>query len=79
MKNVFSTTGKLEIVKRLTNSVNGNPRYRVSIGGVACVTKVDSMLGYTVENFKGEWVNATIGLHYNSATLNTVNLTEVSL
>lgn len=76
MKNISRHTGKLEVIKRLPSSVNGNPRYMVSIDGTTCKTQVDSMLAYAIENYSGELVEATIGTHYNSATLNTVKLVE---
>ena len=44
----------------------------MDIAGVTCCTAVDSSYGYAVTNFDGKQVEATIGTHYNTATLNTL-------
>jgi hypothetical protein len=72
MKNITSTIGTLEVLKRLPSSYFGNPRYLLSINGVTCKTAVDSSYGYSVTNFDGKQVQATIGTHYGSATLNSL-------
>jgi hypothetical protein len=72
MRNIKKHQGKLEILKRLPSSVNGNPRYLLSIGGYTCKTAVDSSHGYCVTNYDGKEVNATIGTHYGSPTLDTI-------
>ena len=77
MKNITKHTGKLEIIKRLPSSVNGNPRYLLSVDGWTCKTPVDSTLGYTVANFDGKTVTATSGTHYGSATLANVSLSLI--
>jgi len=74
MKNVTRHIGKLEIVRRLPSSANGNPRYLVYVAGFTCRTAVDSSLGYSVTNFDGKNVVATIGTHYGVATLDSVQL-----
>jgi len=72
MKNISQHTGMLKIIKRLDSSYCGNPRYLLSIDGVTCRTAVDSMFGYSVTNHDGKEVIATIGTHYNTATLNSL-------
>ncbi|MDX0230293.1 hypothetical protein GOC14_06995 [Sinorhizobium meliloti] len=74
MKNITSHIGKLEIVRRLPSSANGNPRYLLKVDGWTCRTAVDSSLGYSVTNFDGKTVQATIGTHYGNATLDSVRL-----
>ena len=72
MKNISRHTGILRIVKRLPSSYFGNPRFLVSVDGVTCKTAVDSMLGYSVQNYDDKEVVATIGTHYGTATLDSV-------
>lgn len=73
MKNVSRHYGKLEIIKRLPSSTNGNPRFLLRVDGWTCRTAVDSSLGYEVQNFDGKQVVATIGTHYGNATLDSVS------
>lgn len=72
MKNITRHIGTLEIIERLPSSANGNPRYLLRVDGCTCRTAVDSSHGYSVPNFDGRRVEATIGTHYGSATLNTI-------
>lgn len=72
MKNITTHTGKLEVIERLNNSVNGNPRYLLRIDGFTCRTAPDSDYGYGVTNFDGQQVVATIGTYYGTATLNSL-------
>jgi len=74
MKNVTTHRGPLLNLERLGSSRNGNPRFRMYIGGFHCVTQPDSMLGYEVQNYRGKDVVATIGTHYGKATLNSIRL-----
>ena len=72
MKNITRHTGKLEVIQRLPSSHYGNPRYLIRIDGHTCKTAVDSSYGYSVTNFDGKTVEATIGTHYGAATLNSL-------
>lgn len=72
MKNITQHTGTLRVIKRLPPSVNGNPRYLISVDGFTCKTAVDSSYGYSVTNYDGKEVTATIGTHYGQATLNSL-------
>jgi hypothetical protein len=72
MKNVSSHVGKLEIVQRLPSSRNGNPRYLLRVDGWTCRTAPDSSLGYSVTNYDGKRVKATIGTLRGLATLDSV-------
>jgi hypothetical protein len=74
MRDITRHTGKLEIIQRLDNSVNGNPRYLLKVDGWTCRTSVDSSHGYSVTNWDGHVVVATIGTHYGKATLDSVRL-----
>ena len=75
MRNVTSHVGSLRVVKQLSNSKNGNPRYLLSVAGWSCRTAVDSMLAYDIQNLNGKAVAAHIGTHYGKATLLSVVLT----
>ena len=72
MRNITLHTGTLKVLKRLDSSINGNPRYYISIDGFSCSTAVDSSYGYSVTNYDNKQVTATIGTHYGKATLNTL-------
>lgn len=72
MKNITRHTGILRVLKRLPSSINGNPRYLISIDGFICKTAVDSMYGYSVTNYDGRQVSATLGTHYGTTTLDRI-------
>jgi hypothetical protein len=73
MKNITRHTGKLESLKRLDGSVNGNPRYQFVVDGYVIRTAVDSSHGYSVPNFEGKQVAVTIGSHYGFTTLDSIH------
>lgn len=72
MKNITRHTGILKIITRLDSSINGNPRFLLSIDGFTCKTSVDSSYGYSVQNYDNKMVEATIGTHFNTSTLNSI-------
>jgi len=72
MKNITEHIGTLQIIDRLPNSANGNPRFILTIDGFTCYTAPDSAHGYAVQNHDGKRVKATIGTHYNKPTLHTL-------
>ena len=73
MKNITQHTGTLRIIKRLKSSYLGNPRFLATIDwGVTFKTSVDSMLGYSIQNYDNKQVTVTIGTHYGTATLNSI-------
>ena len=72
MRNETRHIGTLEIIDRLPNSVNGNPRYLLRVDGHTCRTAVDSMLAYSITNYEGLRVEAIIGTHYGKATLASI-------
>ena len=74
MRNITAHVGELKIITRMDSSYYGNPRFLISVDGFKCVTGVDSMHGYSIQNYEGKTVRATIGTHYNRATLNSVDL-----
>ena len=69
MKNVTRHTGTLEMVKRLPNSVNGNPRFQLRCDGWTFCTQPDTMVAYDIERFIGAAVTVTIGTHYGKCQL----------
>lgn len=73
MRSITRHTGKLESLKRLDGSANGNPRYQFVVDGYVIRTAVDSAHGYSVPNFEGKAVVVTIGSHYNFTTLNSIH------
>ncbi len=72
MKNITTHIGTLEIIKRLPSSINGNPRYELSIGGIKCRTAPDSSFAYSVPNYEGATVLVTIGTYYSARTLDSI-------
>ena len=74
MKNKSRHIGILNIIERLPSSVNGNPRYLLSVDGWVCRTPVDSAYGYSIGNYNGKQVEAIIGTHYGVTTLASVKL-----
>ena len=72
MKNVTSHTGILEIVKRMDNSVNGNPRFMLRCDGWTFCTQPDSGIAYEIENYVGKMVTVHIGTHYGRCQLKSL-------
>ena len=72
MKNVTSHTGILEIVKRMDNSVNGNPRFMLRCDGWTFCTQPDCMVAYMIENYEGKMVTVHIGTHYGRCQLKSL-------
>lgn len=72
MKNITQHTGKLEIIERLPNSINGNPRYLCRIDGYTFRTAPDSSYGYSLPNHDGKVTTVTLGTHYGKCTLNSI-------
>ena len=69
MKNITQHTGKLEIIKKLRNSVNGNPRFLVKMDGWTCYTKPNAMEAYMLSNYDGKTVKAYIGTLRGTCTV----------
>ena len=72
MKNVTSPTGILEIVKRMDNSVNGNPRFMLRCDGWTFCTQPDSGIAYEIENHVGKMVTVHIGTPYGRCQLKSL-------
>ena len=68
--------GTLKILGRLPSSINGNPRYRLTVGDIECCTSPDSGLAYSITNHNGDEVVATVGLHYRRMTIHNVKTVE---
>ena len=77
MKNITRHTGTLEMIKRLPNSLNGNPRFKLRCDGWTFSTTPDSMNGYVVENYVGKEVIVTLGTHYNQCQLDTIKCAKL--
>lgn len=69
MKNITQHTGTLEMIKRLPQSENGNPRYLVRLDGFECRTAPDDSLGYSLPNHFDKEITAHIGTHYGKPTI----------
>ena len=76
MKNITRHTGTLQLVERLNNSRNGNPRYKLLCDGYVFVTAPDSAHGYGVPNFFDKEVEITIGTYYGKRTMDTIKLAK---
>jgi hypothetical protein len=74
MKNITRHTGTLEIIERLKNSAFGNPRFLLRIDGITCRTAPDASLGYSVQNYDGKTVTATIGTYYGVTTVGSIKI-----
>lgn len=76
MKNVKTYEATLSHLTRLNSSVNGNPRFEARFdtkhGAIYAVTQVDSMLGYSIQNFERKPVTVSIGLHYGKHTIDSL-------
>jgi len=78
MKNVTRHIGTLHKIKRLKNSVYGNPQFLLYVDetgsghGFSFRTPANSSIAYEIENYLGKAVEATIGTHYGCSTLNTI-------
>ena len=73
MKNITRHTGIIEMIKRLPNSINGNPLFELRCDGWTFVTQPDSMVAYMIENYVGKKATVTIGTHYGRTQLDTIN------
>ena len=62
--------GKIKIIKRLNNSVNGNPRFLIALvdmeGYVEVETKSDSAYCYNIENLDTFFVDDTLKKNFLS-------------
>lgn len=68
-KSIGTATGKLEIIERMRNSTNGNPRFLVLVGNTILRTKPDADYTYGIENDVGHDVTANIISYFGHATL----------
>lgn len=72
MKNTQVYIGNLEILERLNNSRNGNPNFRIRVGGQIARTVSDAAYAYELQNFEGKPVKAWIGTHYGKDALDSI-------
>lgn len=66
-------TGKLKIQQRMKNSINGNPRYMLTVGDTVMYTAPDSMLAYSLPNFDNKQVSVNAGMYRGKLTIETYN------
>lgn len=64
--------GKLQIVERMKNSINGNPKYLVLVGDVTMYTMTDSMLAYAITNYDRKEVTVKAGLYRGKLTIDSI-------
>jgi hypothetical protein len=62
--------GTLEIIKRLDNSRNGNPKFRAKIGSVTFVTETDSMLAYAMSEGSSYEAEVEYGINKTPKLIN---------
>ena len=72
MKDIKTISGKLQIVEKLKNSLNGNPRYMALIGDLVVKTKPDAQLGYSITNYRDKQVIALVKQYKNHIALLSV-------
>ena len=78
MKNQTVHLGRLEVVRRLPSSSNGNLRYLLRVDGWTCRTAPDSSLAYNIRKYDRRQVEAIIGTYYGKATLQSVKLAPIN-
>ena len=70
MKNSTQTqTGKLVVVERLKNSLNGNPRYMLLINETVFYTTPDSSYGYSITNHEGKEITVELKMYRGKLSL----------
>jgi len=74
MKNITSHIGTLKFIKRMKNSLNGNPQFLLQCDGYRFRTEANSMCAYSISNYFDQVVNITIGTHRGCLTLHTIRL-----
>ena len=74
MKNITSHTGTLTLVKRMKNSLNGNPQFLLQCDGYRFRTEANSMIAYKISNYFDKLVEVYIGTHRGCLTLDTIKL-----
>lgn len=72
MKNLTTHRGRLDIIERLPNSRNGNPRYLARVDGYTFRTTLDSSYGYKLTNYDGKLVKVQLGTHYGVLSLDAL-------
>ncbi len=77
MKNITRHYGILELIERMDNSVNGNPRFELAVMdangkglGWSFRTLNDAMVNFQLESWLGQPVEVEIGTHYGKPTCN---------
>ena len=62
-------TGKFNVVERLPNSANGNPRFLCMVDGVAFRTAPDSRFTPSITNYQDKIVTVKLRVFYARWTL----------
>ena len=72
MQTELTLTGKLENIERLPSSANGNPRYTFTVNNIACRTKPDTGVAYSLPNYDDKQVIITARNYYGYLSLITI-------
>lgn len=77
--NTIQTTGKLQIVEQLKNSLYGNPRYHVAVvddqsNMTAFYTAPNSSYGYCITNYRDKQVTVDLAVKRGKLTLIDISL-----
>ena len=75
MKNITEHRGIITDIEYRDTSNNGNNRYTFTLDGLTVITPLDSSLGYSIHNFEGKEVVATVGTHRHLLTLDSIEVT----
>ena len=73
MRSITTHQGKLKLVKRMNNSIMGNPQFMLECDGYKFRTQANSSIAYAIEHYFDKQVIVSIGVHRNCLTLNTIN------
>ena len=74
---IFTVFGTLNKVERMNSSINGNPRYMVSIQDedsefnkiYVARTRPDASLGYSIDNYWNKRVAVTLDTYYGKLSV----------
>jgi hypothetical protein len=76
MKNVTSHIGTLKFIKRMKNSLNGNPQFLLQCDGYRFRTQANTAVAYQITNYLDRLVQVHIGTHRGCLTLDAIWLTD---
>lgn len=74
MKNITSHIGTLTFIKRMKNSLNGNPQFLLECDGYRFRTEANTQVAYQINHYLDKLVEVAIGTHRGCLTLHTIKL-----